>query len=174
MLVECEECHAVVDAVVVGAYEHYELGSDVTGKYSFLKCPKCKSPFIVVQVEDGADWDQPSRVYPPIEAISTAIPFPITATYLEARACFKARAYTATVVMCRKVLEGICEEHKVVARNLAIALREMRDRGIIESRLFEWADALRISGNEAAHSVNTSIAVQDARDILEFTNALLE
>lgn len=31
-----------------------------------------------------------------------------------------------------------------------------------------------ISGNEAAHDVNVTISAEDARDILEFTNALLE
>jgi hypothetical protein len=76
--------------------------------------------------------------------------------------------------MCRKTLEGICEAHKITSRNLATSLKEMKDQGIIENRLFEWADALRISGNEAAHSVTVSISAQDARDILEFTNALLE
>ena len=36
------------------------------------------------------------------------------------------------------------------------------------------SDALRISGNEAAHDVNVTTSPEDARDILEFTNALLE
>ncbi len=76
--------------------------------------------------------------------------------------------------MCRKALEGIAEEHKVMVHNLASALKEMKDKGIIESRRYEWADALRISGNEAAHVVSASISPQDAKDLLEFTNALLE
>jgi hypothetical protein len=76
--------------------------------------------------------------------------------------------------MCRKTLEGICGELNITARNLAAALKEMKDKGIIESRLYEWADALRISGNEAAHDVGIVITAQDARDNLEFTNAILE
>ncbi len=42
------------------------------------------------------------------------------------------------------------------------------------NRLFEWADALRIAGNEAAHDVKVTTSKEDARDILELTNALLE
>ena len=76
--------------------------------------------------------------------------------------------------MCRKTLEGICVEHGTKGGNLVSALKELKDKGIIEIRLFEWADALRISGNEAAHDVNVTISAEDARDILEFTNALLE
>jgi hypothetical protein len=130
----------------------------------------------MVQVlDDTGELDRPARIYPPIETgMSLAIPVPIILTYYEARDCFRAKCYTATAIMCRKTLEGIAEEHKVTVRNLATALKEMRDKGIIESRLYEWADALRISGNEAAHGVNVSISKQDAKDILEFTNALLE
>jgi hypothetical protein len=76
--------------------------------------------------------------------------------------------------MCRKTLEGLCAEHNVTGKNLVQALRELKEQNIIEQRLYEWADALRISGNEAAHDVSVTVTAEDARDILEFTNALLE
>jgi hypothetical protein len=176
MLVECEYCEAIVDAEVIASYEDREDKSEgMEGKYSFLKCPRCRRPFILLQVDDGAGWDEPIRLYPPREmGISPAIPKSISLVYEEARTCFRAKAYTATAIMCRKTLEGIAEELKITARNLASALKEMKDKGIIESRLYEWADALRISGNEAAHGVGTTISPQDAKDVLEFTNALLE
>lgn len=175
MLVECQYCEAIVDGEVIAGYDDYEEESGMAGKYSFLKCPKCARPFIMLQVDDGPGWDEPVRLYPPRdEGISLAIPNPIRLAYEEARACFRVKAYTATAIMCRKTLEGIAEEHKITVRNLASALKEMRDKGVIESRLYEWADALRISGNEAAHGVNLSISPQDAKDILEFTIALLE
>jgi hypothetical protein len=175
MLVKCEDCEAIVDGEIVDSYVDYEEASGMTGKYSFLKCPRCKRPFLMLQIDDGPGWDEPIRLYPPKDiGISLAIPSPIRSAYEEARACFGAKAYTATVIMCRKTLEGICEGHKITVRNLSSALKEMKDKGIIESRLYEWADALRISGNEAAHDVNVSISAQDARDLLEFTNALLE
>jgi Domain of unknown function (DUF4145) len=44
---------------------------------------------------------------------------------------------------------------------------------MIDERLFEWSDALRVVGNEAAHGVGLSID-QDAKDTLEFTNAILD
>ena len=76
--------------------------------------------------------------------------------------------------MCRKTLEGICSAHGITVKYLGTSLKEMKDKGIIENRLFEWAEALRISGNEAAHDVNIKISSQDAKDIVEFTDALLE
>jgi hypothetical protein len=76
--------------------------------------------------------------------------------------------------MCRKVLEGLCIEHGVKERGLAANLKKLKENGIIEARLFEWAEALRTLGNEAAHGVSVSISAQDAKDILEFTEALTE
>jgi len=180
MIVECPDCGALVDGELVADYVDYEPGTDMTGKYSFLKCPKCSRPFIVLQVCDYSSWieelaDAPQRLYPPVEMeISASIPASLRAAYDEARTCFRAKAYVATAIMCRKTLEGIAEEHKITVRNLASALKEMKEKGIIENRLYEWADALRISGNEAAHGVSSKISSQDAKDILEFTHALLE
>jgi len=50
----------------------------------------------------------------------------------------------------------------------------MQRKGIIESRLYEWADALRVVGNEAAHGSTANVSKQDADDLLQFTKALLE
>jgi len=175
MLVECQNCEATVDGDVVASYQDFDEESGMSGKYSFLKCPRCSRPFIMLQVDEGPGWEEPERLYPPKEtSISAAVPNAIRSAYEEARTCFRGKAFTAAAIMCRKTLEGICEEHKITGRNLADSLKQMKDQGIIERRLYEWADALRISGNEAAHSVNVTISAQDARDILEFTNALLE
>jgi hypothetical protein len=76
--------------------------------------------------------------------------------------------------MCRKALEGICSEHGVKERNLAASLKAMKDQGQIDERLFEWSDSLRMVGNEAAHGVGLTIVQPDAKDVLEFTNAILD
>lgn len=174
MLVECPHCRAIVDGQIIGSYDDYEEESGVTGTYSFLKCPICAAPFIMLQI-DSSEWDEPTRLYPPTEmGISPAIPGSLRSAYAEAQLCFGAKAYTATAMMCRKTLQGIAEEQKVTARNLASALKEMTEKGVIENRLYEWADALRLAGNEAAHDLSTNISHQDAKDILDFTKALLE
>jgi len=174
MIIHCERCEALVDAKMLKGYEGYAEEPGLPYKYSFLRCPKCDSPFLVVQEDFGEGWDSPYRLYPPQEKISSSYPDQIKQAYLEAKACFKAKAYTASAIMCRKVLEGICAEHKIKKNNLAASLKEMKNRGIIESRLFEWADMLRISGNEAVHDLSVTVPKDDARDIMEFTNALLE
>jgi hypothetical protein len=168
MILECKQCEALVNAEELSRYELNEDDWPIT--YTFLKCPKCQRPLLAEE-----DIFGPERVYPPSDnRINPNLPEPLRVAYGEALACFKSKAHTATAIMCRKTLEGICVEHGVKARTLVSSLKELKDRGIIESRLFEWADALRISGNEAAHDVKVTISAEDARDILEFTNALLE
>lgn len=56
---------------------------------------------------------------------------------------------------------------------LAERLRSLRDSGRIESRLYEWADELRLVGNGAAHDVDIRILKQDAVDSLYFVEAIL-
>lgn len=173
MILECVKCQASVDAKLIAKYV-YELPDEFpndTGTIHFWKCPRCESPFVT----DHDDYFGTVVLYPPPDnRINQRLPEPIKSTYLEAISCFKAKAYTATAIMCRKTLEGICAEHGIKDINLVRSLKALKDKGIIENRLYEWADALRISGNEAAHDVNVTISPEDARDILEFTNALLE
>lgn len=176
MLVECENCQAFVDGELIADYIDTDAEWGISGKFSFLKCPRCKRPFLVLQTDDADKiFGDPSRLYPPVSmGLGSAIPISLQSAFEEARSCFRAKAYTATAIMCRKTLEGIADVNSISVRNLASALKEMKDKGIIENRLYEWADALRISGNEAAHGVNINVLHQDAKDILEFTHALLE
>jgi hypothetical protein len=175
MIVECNTCNALVDATVLNDYTGSDPEDGPACKYSFLKCPKCSSPFLTVQENwSNSGWDDPYRLYPLQDRINYMYPAPIKKAFLEARSCFKTKAYTATTIMCRKTLEGICSEHKINERNLKTSLEKMKNQGIIETRLFEWADTLRISGNEAVHNLNITVTADDARDIIEFTNAILE
>lgn len=175
MIVECPACEARVDAESLHDYEHYNPEEGPPGRYSFLRCRACESPFLVVQENYGQGWDDPYRLYPAQDTrVNPALPKAIRDAYAEALACFKAKAYTAAALMCRKTLEGVCTEHGVGGRPLVAALRDMRDKGIIEARLFEWADALRIAGNEAAHDVTVTVSKEDAADMIQFANALLE
>ena len=168
MIVECKQCEALVNAEAVCSYDAKDKVFAVT--YWFLKCPKCDSPLLVEQGVFGDTRLYPSKDY----SLNPSLPEPLRVAYAEAFACFKSKAYTATALMCRKALEGICAEHGAKGRNLVSSLKELKDKGVIENRLYEWADTLRISGNEAAHDVAIRISAEDAKDILEFTNALLE
>jgi hypothetical protein len=102
------------------------------------------------------------------------VPEPLRREFEEAQACFKAKAYKATVVMVRQVLEGACEESNVHERTLAKSLDKMKADGLIDTIIAEWANALRILGNEGAHYTGNPLPRDDAEDALAFAEALLD
>ncbi len=53
-------------------------------------------------------------------------------------------------------------------------LEQMKDEGKIDGRLLEWAQELRILGNQGAHYTGTSVSREDAADGLALAEALLD
>jgi hypothetical protein len=76
--------------------------------------------------------------------------------------------------MVRRTLEGTCLKQGVQERTLAGSLKELRNRGLIDDTLAEWADALRVLGNEGAHYTERGVGREDAEDALSFAEALLD
>jgi hypothetical protein len=180
MIVNCPNCQSYVETDCVGAYEYPIQDNKCSGRFVLLKCRRCYNPLLVNQDNIGNQaagdiWDTPLRLYPTDETHANPnAPKGIRSAYDEAAACYKTRAYTAAAIMCRKTLEGICSEYGASQRNLVQSLEKMRENGIIDERLFDWSNALRLAGNEAAHDVGVTISKEDARDMLEFTNAILD
>jgi hypothetical protein len=102
------------------------------------------------------------------------VPESIARGHAEAFMCFHARAYTASALMCRRTLEAMCKDKAATKGSLALNLKELQARGVIDARLYAWADALRIVGNDAAHSVDEFMNKEDAKDGLDFTRAIVE
>ena len=50
----------------------------------------------------------------------------------------------------------------------------MKENQIIDERLFEWANTLRMAGNEAVHDVDITVSREDSKDMLDFTNAIID
>lgn len=180
MIIECSECRQYVEAKETGSYWRQFNGIEPSCRYTLLACANCASPILVRQTNignmaEGDKWDTPFVIFPHTDVrVNPSAPPDIRAAFEEACACYRSQAYTASAIMCRKTLEGVCAAHGVAERNLSQSLRRMRDAGLIDERLYEWSDALRVIGNEAAHGVGLNIAQRDAKDTLEFTNAILD
>jgi hypothetical protein len=178
--VPCAQCEANVAATVQGRYQVYGEEPGFNVRWSLLRCPSCDSAILVVQDDEdgsGETWGKPTRLYPDMEdrQLGLAVPNPIRSAFAEARACYKeAKAYTACAIMCRKVLEGVCESHGASGGSLAQRLKKLSDSGQIDKRLFEWTDAMRLVGNEAAHGVSDTVSREDASDLLDLAEAVAE
>jgi len=185
LLVDCETCEATVAGNVEGSYYRYIDKAGFSVRWSLLSCPACSNPIVVAQDDDdmrygpdsGAAWGRVERVYPaPNERqLGVAVPTPIRTAFAEARACYTdAKAYTACAIMCRKVLEGVCNSHGATNGTLAARLKKLSDDGFLDKRLFEWTTALRMVGNEAAHDVDVTVSREDAGDLLDLAEAVAE
>ena len=179
MSVECPDC----DAHVVGQPRGYVIRNDpregLPGRWTLLRCEPEGHPLLVVQEEFGSgmsfEEDRPHRVYPAQgRRLSDLIPRKLRNTHEEARNCFQAKAYRAAVVMCGITLEGACRLGGAKKATLQGMLEDMKNKGKIDNRLWEWAESLRHVRNSASHFNDEKVTRQDADDSLAFSEALLD
>jgi Domain of unknown function (DUF4145) len=145
-------------------------------EYALTQCSQCNQVSVQAREDfgDGFDDDTPSIIYPAPRQLNWNVPIPLRREFEEAQICFAAKAYEATAVMVRRVLEGTCEDNGVQERVLARSLQKLKENGLIDSTIADWADALRLVGNEGAHYTGKQVSRMDAEDALAFAEALLD
>ncbi|RZZ90776.1 DUF4145 domain-containing protein [Pseudoxanthomonas winnipegensis] len=176
MLIDCHNCKAKVDAELLGEHNDNEFFATKT---FFLKCPSCDAAIIAESQEDFVDsktiWSRPVRVYPrPKRALGSDIPPIVRNSIDEAEKCMQSAAYLAATAMCGRSPEAICRYYKTKGSYLGGGLKELRDKGVIDSRLYQWSEELRDQRNNAAHATDTEIGAQDANDVMTFTYAIID
>ena len=75
--------------------------------------------------------------------------------------------------MSRKCIEAVCHELGETKGPLNRRLSNLRENGKIDQKLLEWADQLRLIGNDAAHDLEIIMEQVDAKDALDFVEAIL-
>ncbi|WP_074475405.1 DUF4145 domain-containing protein [Micromonospora carbonacea] len=139
-------------------------------------CEHCDDLVIVAREHfDTNIYDDPVILWPPQErTLNPAIPEALRATHSEARTCYKAKAYRATVVMVRRILEGVCIENGLTGSNLHRNLEALKTQSVIDAKLLEWAHGLRAIGNIGAHYTPANVSRQDADDALQLSEAIMD
>lgn len=147
--------------------------------YIVALCPRCASPFLMreslygipaefeVVTESVLLFPQSGRI-PPGD-----LPPAVARSYDQAVKAFGASLYEPAALMCRRCLEAVSRAFDAAGRTLNDRLDQLATDGHIDERLKGWAHSIRIVGNEAAHDVEAEISKEDARDVLDFTEALL-
>jgi len=178
----CPRCERPALAVVRGVAIWDGLNREGTAsvnspaEYALVQCNECRQVSVQVREDfgEGFDDDSPVVVYPAPRRLSWAVPSALRREFEEAQTCFSSKAYEATAVMVRRTLEGTCKESGIESRTLAEGLKKLEEKGHIDSTLAEWANALRLVGNEGAHYTGTQVTRDDAEDALAFAEALLD
>lgn len=181
MITDCPHCDSRVDCEEKG---HIELDLEHTGgaptKVVLLECRVCKNALLgmseVVQIgHDEWEWDAALRLWPaPETEVDWEIPEIARNSLIEAKICFKAKAYSACAVMCGRAIEGVCKHHDAKTKTLAAGLKKLRDDRVIDSRLYDWGEALRENRNLGAHATTEKVSKDDAKDLLDFSAAICE
>lgn len=123
---------------------------------------------------DKMHWDPPRRVWPETPSFSHLIPKNIRDSLSEAAHCCECAAFTASVAMTGRALEGLVRDFTNPQMYLGPGIKELHKRGIIDKRLVAWATALRLDRNDAAHSSGQTFSADDAEDLLAFATAICE
>lgn len=179
MIIECHKCESKVDSKIIASRQRFD---DEFGPYriSFVECPVCKDLMLGHQENiqtgpDDYDWGDAYRIWPEADKFFDGNLPPIVRNSIDqANKCYKAKAYDACAVMCGRVLEGICSEYKIKNKALKGGLKILHDREIIDKRIYDWGEALREHRNIGAHATDQKISREDARYLLDFTEAICE
>lgn len=180
MIIECPYCESNVDCEVKGSINIDSDDADIPAKYVLLECKICCNVLFgisrSIQInENYLGKDSASRIWPtPDTEIDWNIPEIARNSLIEAKNCYKAKAFSACAVMCGRSIEGVCKHHDPAVKTLAGGLKKLREDGIIDDRIYGWGEALRENRNLGAHATTERVSKDDARDLLDFSIAICE
>jgi hypothetical protein len=128
----------------------------------------------VFSVSEDDEWETAERLWPESTKFLRTIPKVIRDSLTEAAHCCDCGTFTASVAMAGRALEGLVRHFTTPQMYLGPGVLELHRQGIIDSRLLEWAKALHLDRNEAAHSSGQIFCQEDADDLLAFAAAICE
>jgi hypothetical protein len=178
----CPVCNAITESVLLFSYQYnvnYQDELQGSGiNVELFKCLNCGNPILTnedyLEIEGEYFPQNKFVLFPEKESAFVAkAPKSIINSYREAEKCYKANAYEASVIMCRKGIDAICVEKGEIKGKLLDKLRNLKDKDLLEVTFFNWANRLREFGNIGAHSHDSEITKEDARDCLDFFEALI-
>jgi hypothetical protein len=76
--------------------------------------------------------------------------------------------------MFSRALEAVCRDVLSTTIMLRTGIKMLKDKGVIDDRLYDWSQQLRAFCNLAAHPDEGPISQQDAEDLQSFVYAIIE
>jgi len=178
--VKCPHCGEVIAMEVKAMWDAWDPRWEAPPQqWTAGLCPECSGTTIYLQEQLGQPfpdgWDGRYQVHPAqARRLSTSVPMAIRDDHAETTKCIESKLYTAAGVMTRRMLEGVCHDHGYNKGTLFAKLKKMKTDGVIDDRLYDWADICRDVGNQAAHVDKSTLTRDDAEEALRFVEALLD
>lgn len=102
------------------------------------------------------------------------VPDALNTLYEEARSCVSNSNFTASVLVCRKMLMNIAVEQGAEANlRFIVYVDFLSSKGFVPPHGKHWVDHIRKKGNEANHEI-TLMTEKDATELLVFLEMLLK
>lgn len=176
IVIDCPHCEVRIQAEATSwvTDEHDDVG------FFLVRCPSCHRPLFGSaatyqnQYNNWA-WDTAERLWPTpsVGDLGLAIPEAARRDIKDAQKCLSHGIYSAAAVLCGRALERLIKE-KAGANMIGKGLGELKAKGIIDERLFAWAEALRKERNIGAHASDEDTTKENAQDIIDFTIAIFD
>ena len=158
----CFYCDKSVGADRGYAWEH----PSGLRQYIYI-CPNCSCPTFI----DTRKTQYPS---PSFGDNVQSLPEHVEKAYKEAREAFSANAYTASALMCRKILMNVAVSKGAPENKRFIEYVEwLQSQNFIPPGSADWIDVIRQKGNEATHEI-PAISQEDAEELIAFCELLLK
>jgi hypothetical protein len=202
-IIDCPSCKAKVAAAERGRAQQEgqsDEGEPYGERLMVGECPSCYSLLAGESHKvnfagwdaDEDRWSDIVRIYPkpPKTFLSNRIPASVRNSIAEAEKSMQANANIASCAMLGRALEGVCRDlleqpappappgtPKPPPKRpvmLGEGIRQLKDKGLIDDRLYDWSQQLHAFRNLAAHATDESISRDDAEDLQSFVYAIIE
>lgn len=139
-------------------------------KSGIYVCHSCKAPTFFSPF-DGKQY--PGAIYgETVKNLSEELEL----TYNEARNCFKVSAYTASALMCRKILMHLAcdlEKEAKEGESFKYYVNLLIEKNHLTTKLKPMAEHIRGEGNTATHKLE-AISKENSENLLKFIEVLLK
>jgi hypothetical protein len=184
IVIDCPDCGAVVKTEEKAQIIRENPYEPTEGEgYFLLECLSCHgillgyTTYNMDFVLNETEWKtKAERLYPVsfVTDISAEIPASARRDIQDAQKCFLHGIYSATAVLCGRALEILIKEKVGKNHTISKGLVELKNKNIIDERLFGWAEALRKERNIGAHASDEDTTKENAQDIIDFTIAIFD
>lgn len=180
--IHCPYCAVVVQAKESCSATYDEGDLECSHAYVIADCPSC---FNVLIGRKGITFDDferafvwksvAERLWPDslLNELPSEIPSKAKTDLTDAKKCFAYEVYSASVVLCGRALERLISE-KTGKDSIFNGLKDLKEKNIIDQRLYDWGEALRKERNIGAHATDEDITKENARDVMDFTIAIFD
>lgn len=160
----CGHCQHHVTGAVIASYAWRDRANNLITN-QWVLCPGCAKGSVLINGSaiPGAAFG------PSIQGL----PAEVGAAYDEVRSCMKANAFTASELLCRKLLMHIAVEKSAPEeKSFVFYLDHLERSGYVTPPMKGWVNAIRANGNESTHKISAP-SKERAESTVMFTAELL-